>query len=142
MALLHRSNRGEIRHAHKVAGDAKEIRMGTTTTRLPKILPWLAKKAGITDHRAEILWRAAQRHAAFATGETDTPAYWKEAMDRLLELIAAEALREDAASFGFRRLSRLQAKAVEAPMALFDALALNVARSWRVFGESIRLTAL
>lgn len=111
--------------------------METTIVRQPKTLPWLAKKAGISEHRAEVLWRAAQRHAAFVTGETETPGYWKEAMDRLLELIAAEALREDAASFGLRPWSRLQAKAVEAPLALFDAVALSIARGWRVFGQTI-----
>lgn len=111
--------------------------MGTTSARQPKMLPWLAKKAGISEHRAEVLWRAAQRHAALVTGQTETPAYWKEAMDRLLELIAAEALREDAASFGLRRWSRLQAKAIEAPLALFDAVGLSVARGWRLFDQTV-----
>jgi hypothetical protein len=101
------------------------------------MLPWLARKAGISEHRAEVLWRAAQRHATFITGETETPAYWKEAMDRLLELVAAEALREDAASFGLRRWSRLQARALEAPLALLDLVSLNLARGWRAFGQSI-----
>lgn len=104
----------------------------------PKILPWLARKAGIADRRAEVLWHAAQRYAAHRCGETDTPAYWQAAMDRLLELVAAESLREDAASFGLRRWARLQARSWQAPLALWDAVALNAARGWRVFGESIR----
>src|SRR5690242_2100521 len=98
--------------------------MGTTTAGRPKMLPWLAKKAGITEHRADALWRAAQRHAAAATRESETPAYWQAAMNELLELIAAEALREDAASFGLRRWSRLQARAMQAPVNLLDELAL------------------
>jgi hypothetical protein len=106
------------------------------------MLPWLARKAGISEHRAEVLWHAAQRYAAFNTGETETPAYWKAAMDRLLELIAAESLREDAASFGLRPLSRLQARALQPSLALLDALALSSARAWRVLSQSIRLTAL
>lgn len=116
--------------------------MGTTTARQPKMLPWLARKAGITEHRAEVLWRAAERHAAFVTGETETSVYWKTAMDRLLELIAAEALREDAASFGWRRWSRLQARAVRAPLELLDGISLSFARGWRVFSQSIGPTAL
>ncbi len=114
--------------------------MRTTTARLPKMLPWLAKKAGITEHRAEILWRAAERHAALIAppGSSD---YCQAAMNRLVELIAAEALREDEASFGLRRLSRLQARAVEAPVALFDAVSLSVARAWRLVEHSIRPTA-
>lgn len=106
--------------------------------RPPKILPWLAKKAGISDHRAEILWHAAQRFAALHSGETETPAYWKLAMDRLLELVAAETLREDAASFGWRRWTRLNAHYWQTPLAWLDAVALNSARGWRAFGDSFR----
>ena len=106
--------------------------------RTPKILPWLARKAGIAERRAETLWHAAQRYAAVHGGETGTPVYWKLAMDRLLELIAAETLREDAASFGLRRWARLNARLWQAPVALLDAVALNSARGWRIFGESIR----
>lgn len=115
--------------------------MKTSTAKRPKMLPWLARKAGISERRADVLWHAAQRYAALNTGETETPAYWKEAMDRLLELIAAEALREDAASFGLRRLSRLQAKLVQAPLSIFDAFALSTARGWRILDQSTRLSA-
>lgn len=97
----------------------------------PKILPWLAHKAGITEHRAEILWHAAARHAAHATGETDTPAYWAAAMDHLLELIAAERLREDAASFGWRRWARLYRDLWQVPITCLDALMLGSQRGWR-----------
>ena len=114
--------------------------MKTTTTlgKAPMILPWLARKAGIADRRALVLWHAAQRYAAHHCGATETPAYWQAAMDRLLELIAAESLRQDAASFGLRRWSRLQQRCWQAPVVLWDALALNAARGWRVFGQSIR----
>lgn len=103
---------------------------------LPMILPWLARKAGISDRRAEVLWRAAQRHAA-SRRPAATPEYWQMAMDRLLELVAAEALRADAASFGWRPWSRLQARAWELPVALLDCLALGSARGWRIFGQSL-----
>jgi len=98
----------------------------------PKILPWLAHKAGIPLHRAEILWYAAQRHAAHDTHETETPAYWAASMDRLLELVAAESLREDAASFGWRRLMRQNNRLWQAPLAILDALTLNNERGWRL----------
>ncbi len=102
----------------------------------PKILPWLAHKAGIPLHRAEVLWCAAQRHATDATGETETPAYWAAAMDRLLELVAAESLREDAASFGWRRLTRLNNRLWQAPLAILDALTLNNVRGWRLMRQN------
>lgn len=97
----------------------------------PKILPWLTHKAGISLHRGETLWHAAQRHAAHATGETGTPAYWNAAMDRLLELVAAESLREDAASFGWRRWARQHAAFWQTRLAFLDALTLNSQRGWR-----------
>lgn len=98
----------------------------------PMLLPWLAKKAGIPLHRAEMLWHAAERHAAHATGETETPVYWAAAMDRLLELVAAERLREDAASFGWRRWTRLNNRFWQAPLAILDTLTLNSVRGWRL----------
>lgn len=99
----------------------------------PKILPWLAHKADIPFRRAEILWHAACRHAAHVTGETETPAYWQVAMDRLLELVAAERLREDAASFGFRRWARMNAQFWQATLAVLDVLTLGSQRGWRSF---------
>jgi hypothetical protein len=104
------------------------------TPHLPKILPWLAHKAGIPLSRAEFLWQEALCHAHSATGETETPAYWKSAMDRLYELVAAEGLREDAASFGWRPWSRLTKRNWETPLALLQALTLNSVRSWRTMG--------
>lgn len=101
----------------------------------PKLLPWLARKAGISDRRAEVLWGAACRHAALRCGETDTSSYWQAAMDRLLELIAAESLREDAASFGWRPWSRAQARFWAAPVEALDAVTLSVIRGWRLFGH-------
>lgn len=99
----------------------------------PKILPWLAHNAGIPMHRAEILWHAACRHAAHVANETETPAYWAAAMDRVLELVAAESLREDAASFGWRRWARLNERLWQAPLAVLDALMLGSQRGWRSF---------
>jgi hypothetical protein len=98
----------------------------------PKILPWLASKAGITERRAETLWHAAECHASKLTKEYDTPTYWQVAMDRLLELIAAESLREDAASFGWRRWARENKRGWQAPLTVLDALSLNMVRSWRL----------
>ncbi len=102
-----------------------------TTPHLPKILPWLAHKAGIPLARAEALWQAALCHAETVTGQTETPAYWSAAMDRLLEGVAAESLHEDAAAFGWRHWSRLNNRTWAAPLAILDALVLNNVRGWR-----------
>lgn len=112
--------------------------MDTKTTRetFPKLLPWLAHKAGIGERRAETLWLAARRQAAGTEG--GNAARDAAAMRRLLELIAEESRREDAASFGLRCWARLNASLWQTPVALYDALALNAARGWRLVGQSIR----
>ena len=56
----------------------------------PKILPWLAHRAGISDRRAELLWRAACVQAAANTGEHDGSRYLSEAQQRLLDLLNRE----------------------------------------------------
>ena len=59
----------------------------------PKILPWLARRAGVSDSRAELLWRAACLQAASTTGEQDGSHYWGEVQVRLLDLLARERWR-------------------------------------------------
>ncbi len=96
----------------------------------PKLLPWLANKAGISLQRGEDLWLDAQRHAALVTGATETPAYWEAAMDRLFELVTAECLQADVNSFGWRRWTRFNQKMWQAPVEVFDAFTLNNTRGW------------
>ena len=59
----------------------------------PKALPWLARRAGVSDSRAELLWRAACLQAVSMTGEHDGPRYWDAARERLLDLLARERWR-------------------------------------------------
>lgn len=100
--------------------------------KLPMLLPWLARKAGIGDHRAEQLWRAALRHAD-ACAAFESPEYWGSAMDRLLELIAAEKLHQDA--FGWRRLAREGLAWWQMPVAFFDGGSLLARRAWLALPE-------
>ena len=49
----------------------------------PKILSWLAKRVGVSEIHAHLLWaracRSADRH--FAEEERQTPAYWQYAVE-------------------------------------------------------------
>ncbi|MBL8406809.1 MAG: hypothetical protein JNJ81_03255 [Candidatus Accumulibacter sp.] len=56
----------------------------------PMILPWLAGRAGVSDSRAEELWRVACREAALLTGERDSSPYWGMAQQILLALLEQE----------------------------------------------------
>ena len=51
----------------------------------PKILPWLAKKAGISESRAATLWHQAERWAEHRA-KAGSSLYFKLAVDRLLQL--------------------------------------------------------
>ena len=107
----------------------------------PKILPWLAHKAGIDEVRAEILWQAALKHAdqTVAAGAANEPVssdYWQAALAKLHELIAAEAQREDVASFGWRPWARTVACAWAARIEAIDKLALAPVRAWRILDHS------
>ncbi len=56
----------------------------------PMILPWIAHKAGISEARAEELWRESLCHATDATGWVGTSAYWEAAEQHLHKLIGRE----------------------------------------------------
>lgn len=56
----------------------------------PMILPWIAHRAGISEERAEELWREALCYATEQTGWVGTSEYWEAAEKRLLTLVARE----------------------------------------------------
>ena len=59
----------------------------------PKILPWLARKHGVSEARAGELWADAVRYATDKTGWVGTSDYWQAAKNRLVELLQAEGPR-------------------------------------------------
>lgn len=59
----------------------------------PMILPWLARRAGVSDGRAEVLWQAACRQVALTTGERDGSRYWGAVQQLLLDALARERWR-------------------------------------------------
>ncbi|NTV69963.1 MAG: hypothetical protein HGA71_07445 [Azonexaceae bacterium] len=56
----------------------------------PKILPWIARKAGISDELALKLWRRAVSEAEYLTGKTEGSDYWGFAIDRFLAIVEDE----------------------------------------------------
>ncbi len=57
----------------------------------PKILPWIARKAGISDELALKLWRRAVSEAEYLTGQTEGAEYWGLAVERFLDIVEDEA---------------------------------------------------
>ena len=105
--------------------------------RTPKLLPWLAKKAGISERRTEALWHESERWAA-RRATSGSSAYYKLAVDRLLELTAAESVREDAASFGWRPWARAQARLWAVSMHVAQQSSAMTAHGWRLIGSAAR----
>jgi hypothetical protein len=64
----------------------------------PKMLPWLARKAGLSDARAEVLWAQAALHASREARGLDSRQQAGVAVARLLELIEAEKALPNAQS--------------------------------------------
>lgn len=83
------------------------------TATLPKLLPWLAKQAGIDQDRAITLWQRAERIAS-ESELTNTAAYWQSAMEQFRILLARESLQMDIASLGMRPLARHHVKWIRA----------------------------
>ena len=99
-------------------------------TQPPKILSWLAVKAGISFALSNLLWQEACRDAAYHA-EPGSSHYFALAVDRLVELVAAESLRRDAASLGFRPWARAQARLIAATIYWLDAYHQMVQRNLR-----------
>ena len=106
-----------------------------TAPKTPKLLPWLAKKAGISDTRAAALWHDAERWAA-RQAAPGSSTYFKLAVDRLMELVAAESLRQDAASFGWRPWARAQSRLWAVSMQVMHEGSALTARGWRLLGAA------
>lgn len=56
----------------------------------PKLLPWYARKAGVSIERATALWRTAICEATAKTGWVGNTEYWGEAMHTFVELLERE----------------------------------------------------
>lgn len=56
----------------------------------PKLLPWYARKAGVSLERAETLWRKAVREATVETGWVGNAEYWGAAMSHFTRLLDEE----------------------------------------------------
>ena len=56
----------------------------------PKILPWIARKAGISDELALKLWRRALSESEYLTGTAEGSQYWGLTVERFLAIVEDE----------------------------------------------------
>ncbi len=59
----------------------------------PKILPWIARRAGINDAVALKLWRRAAGEAALIVGNHDSSDFFRLSVERFISLVETEAGR-------------------------------------------------
>jgi len=57
----------------------------------PKILPWVAKRAGISEGLALKLWRRAVGEASYLSGKTEGSEFWGLAVELFHSLVEDEA---------------------------------------------------
>lgn len=84
----------------------------------PKLLPWHAARKGISEARAEALWRRAIEDATERIGWVGNAEYWAEAMARFVELLDEESVHAyvpDITSLlrSYNRILRLPLTAME-----------------------------
>ncbi len=99
-----------------------------SATRPPKMLPWLARQAGISDERAAALWAEALFCASRSGVPENSDAYWRKAVDGLRRRIAADVAASAEAPFGFGPWLRLPARLWLLGLPGFAAVAVAGAR--------------
>jgi hypothetical protein len=112
---------GGKKYHHKMV--EKENRMNG-----PMILPWIAHKAGITEARAEELWREALCYATEKTGWVGTSEYWKVAEERLHTLIEREKKAHCLPTPEIGPWVRLQGRIAHLPLLMAESWSLAWAR--------------
>lgn len=90
----------------------------------PMILPWIAHKAGISEERAEELWREALCHATEKTGWVGTSEYWEAAEARLLKLVEREIHANCLPTPELSWMVRLQSRLAHLPLIALEGWSL------------------
>jgi len=94
----------------------------------PMILPWVAHKAGISEARAEELWREALCHATETTGWVGTSEYWEAAEAELHRLIEREIHANCLPTPELSGWVRLQSRLAHLPLLIAEGWSLAWAR--------------
>ncbi len=95
----------------------------------PKLLPWYARKAGVSIERAEVLWRKAVRKATAETGWVGNAEYWGAAMDHFHDLLEAE--NSSLCTPNLSVALRVQRRAMRLPLTIMEDLSAAAAVHWQ-----------
>lgn len=95
----------------------------------PKLLPWYARRAGVSLERAEALWRKAVRRATERTGWVGNAEYWAEAIDSFHALLEAE--QRTLCAPGITPFVRSQNRIWRLPLDAMENLCGVMAANWQ-----------
>lgn len=95
----------------------------------PKLLPWYARRAGVSIERAEALWRKAVRQATVETGWVGNSEYFGAAMDAFVALLEAEEASLCTPSMS--TLFRSQARVMRLPLTMMEDFSSAAAAHWQ-----------
>jgi hypothetical protein len=103
----------------------------------PKILPWIARRAGLSEPRVEELWREALYYATEQTGWVGTSEYWEAAERRLLQLVEREKKTGCLPAPELSGLVRLQARIAHLPLLVAECWSVAWARRLASRGRAL-----
>lgn len=95
----------------------------------PKLLPWYARKAGVSNERANVLWRRAVRESTEKTGWVGNAEYWGEAMHTFRELLAKE--QQSLCVPGVTPLVRSHSRLWRLPLNAMEDMVIAMSASWQ-----------
>lgn len=105
----------------------------------PKLLPWYARKAGISIERATELWHAALREATDRTGWVGNAEYWGEAMNTLQRLLDEE--RYTLCEPRVTSFVRTQARLWRLSLTAMEDMITSITTNWQRHGRQLRRAA-
>ncbi|THF61574.1 hypothetical protein [Pseudothauera rhizosphaerae] len=95
----------------------------------PKLLPWYARKAGVSEERAAVLWRKAVRKATAETGWVGNSEYWGAAMANFQRLLEEE--QDTLCAPRVTPLVRSQNRMLRLPLTAMEDVLCAFAASWQ-----------
>ena len=113
--------------------------------RAPKLLPWVARKAGINDELALKLWRRAAGESEVLCGNCDSADYYAAAMSRFLDLVEGESetfCREPAAGVRTSWIWRHERRMSQLNMAAAQEICRLWQSNWLTFFAAQKPSAL
>lgn len=105
----------------------------------PKLLPWQARKAGVSLERAEVLWNKAIREATADTGWVGTSEFWDFAETRFRELLEAE--RSTLCAPQIESLVRSQTRLGMLPLIAAEQMVTVMSANWQRFCNQMKKAA-